>query len=142
MQVSKTPFSYPKTYTILWNFWNFFLFSKNMDYHIQFLDFLSLFKKRGLSYAIFRSYYPISKNLDYHIKFLEFFPFSINVDYHMQVSRILFPSPKRWTIICNIWNFFLFSKNMNCRIQLLEFLSLFKKRRLSYAIFRSYYPFS
>src|SRR3954462_2944387 len=105
MQVSRIPFSYPKTYTILWNLWNFFLFSKNVDYHIQFLDFLSLFKKHGLSYAIFRSYYPFSKNLDYHMQFLEvfipspktwtiiynfsnFFPFSINVDYHMQVSRI------------------------------------------------------
>src|SRR3954467_7641432 len=53
MQLSRIPFSYQKTYTILWNLWNFFLFSKNMDYHIQFLDFLSLFKKHGLSYAIF-----------------------------------------------------------------------------------------
>src|SRR3954469_18965927 len=103
----------PKTWTIIcnfgnffpfsinvWNLWNFFLFSKNMDYHIQFLDFLSLFKKHGLSYAIFRSYYPFSKNLDYHIQILEFlsllqkrglsypsfknfFPFSKKVDYHM-----------------------------------------------------------
>src|SRR3954462_5742362 len=95
MQVSRIPFSYPKTYTILWDLWNFVLFSKNMDYHIQFLDFLSLFKKRGLSYEIFRSYYPFSKN----------------VDYHMQFFAISFPSPKTWTIICNFWNFIHFSKN-------------------------------
>src|SRR3954462_8272736 len=97
MQVSRIPFSYPKTYTILWNLWNFFHFSKNMDYDIQFLDFLSLFKKHGLSYAIFRSYYPFSKNLDYHIQLLEF------------LSLL----QKTWTIICNFKNYFPFPKKVD-----------------------------
>src|SRR4051812_38194315 len=32
--------SYPKTLTIICNFWNIFPFSKNMDYHVQFLELL------------------------------------------------------------------------------------------------------
>src|SRR4051812_7543512 len=45
-------FSSPKTGTIICNFWNFFIFSKNVDYHMQFMNFLPLLQKRGLSYAI------------------------------------------------------------------------------------------
>src|SRR3954464_10279591 len=83
MQVSRIPFSYPKTYTILWNLWNFFLFSKNMDYHIQFLDFLSLFKKHGLSYAIFGISFSSPKTWSIICNFRNIYPFSKNMDYHI-----------------------------------------------------------
>src|SRR3954463_12703604 len=79
---------FPKTWTMISNLWNLFPFSKNMDYHMQFLKFLSLLQKRGLSDAIFGisfhlqkrglsfgTYgisYPFSKNVDYHMHFLEF----------------------------------------------------------------------
>src|SRR4051812_48197849 len=103
MQVSRIHFPTPKTWTILWNLWNFFLFSKNMDYHIQFLEFLYLFKKHGLSYAIFRSYYPFSKNLDYHIQFLQFLSLLHKRGLSYASFKIHFPSPKTWTIIFNLW---------------------------------------
>src|SRR4051812_32219242 len=118
MQVSRIPFPYQKTYTIFWNLWNFFLFSKNMDYHIQFLDFLSLFKKHGLSYTIFRSYYPFSKNLDYHIQFLEF------------LSLL----HKRGLSYASFKNSFLLSKNLHYPVEFMEFLSL-TKHGLSNSIF-------
>src|SRR3954469_5534192 len=50
--IYKISFSSQKTWTIICNFCNFFLFSKNVDYHMQFMKFLSLLKKCGLSYAI------------------------------------------------------------------------------------------
>src|SRR3954463_2750421 len=59
--ISEISFSSPKTWTIICDFWNFFLFSKNEDYHMQFLKFLSLLPKRGLSYAISRISFPSSK---------------------------------------------------------------------------------
>src|SRR3954471_2935429 len=61
-----------RTWTIICNFWNFFLFSKNMDYHMQFQEFLSLLQKHGLSYIIY---------------------------------IISFTSPKTWTIICKFKEF-------------------------------------
>src|SRR4051812_25762521 len=33
------PYDSPKLWTIICNFKNFFLFSKNVDYHMQFLEF-------------------------------------------------------------------------------------------------------
>src|SRR3954467_7794435 len=78
---------FPKTWTMISNLWNLLTFSKNMDYHMQFLKLLSLLQKRGLSDAIFGisfhlqkrglsfgTYgisFPISKNVDYHMHFLE-----------------------------------------------------------------------
>src|SRR3954470_6704527 len=108
---------------------------------MQFMIFLSLLQKRGLSYAIYRISFPssktwtiicnflnfflFSKNMDYHMQVVEFFLFYNNVDYHMQflkflsllqkhgqsyaISGISFPSTNFLTIICNFCNFFSFS---------------------------------
>src|SRR3954469_25079334 len=85
--ISKISFSSPKTWTIISKFYNLFLFSKNMDYHMKFQEFLSLHQKRGLSYAIFGISFPSQKRgLSYAI------------------YEISFPSPKRRTIICNLRN--------------------------------------
>src|SRR3954465_11426207 len=77
--------SSPKTWTIICNFWNFFHFSKNVDYHIQFLESCSLLQKHGLSYAISRISFPSQKScLSYAI------------------YENSFSSQKTWTIICNL----------------------------------------
>src|SRR3954463_14454458 len=83
-------FSSPKTWTIICNFWNCFLFSKNMDNHMQFMKFLYLLQKRGLSYAIYKIYFSFQKTwtISYAI-FWSFFPFSENVEYHMQFMKFL-----------------------------------------------------
>src|SRR3954471_21513218 len=62
----------PKTWTIIYNFKNFFPFFKNMDYHMHFLEFLSLLKKCCLAYAIFANFFPFYKNVDCDKQFLEF----------------------------------------------------------------------
>src|SRR4051812_43524475 len=64
--------SSPKTWTIICNFWNFFLFSKNMEYHMQFQEFLSLFQKHGLSYIIYRISFTSPKTWTIICKFKEF----------------------------------------------------------------------
>src|SRR3954470_10543389 len=126
MQVSRIHFPSPKTWTFVCNLGNFYpfskcvnyhmqfldflFFSKNMDYHMQFCKFLSLLQKHGLSYAISRIYIPSPNTWTIISIFWNYFPFSINMDYHMQVSRNPFDSPKTWTIKCNLWNFFLFYK--------------------------------
>src|SRR4051812_11927429 len=150
-----------------------------MYYDMQFMKFLSLLKKRGLSYAIseifipslktwtiicnFWNFFPFSKNADYYMQFLEFR--SNNKDYDMQfmkflsllkkrglsyaISEIFIPSLKMWTIMCNFRNFFPFlknvdyyipfmefrSKNMDYDTQFMEILSLLKKHGLLYAIY-------
>src|SRR3954469_10269009 len=133
---------------------------------MQFLKFLSLLQKHGLSYAISEFSFSSPKTWTIISNFWNFFLISINIDYNMQVSRncfpslarglsyvsygICFPSQKMWTIICNLWNFFFFSKNVDYHMQFLEFflvsknmdyhmqfqvfLSLLQKRELSYAI--------
>src|SRR3954471_13137107 len=99
-------------------FLEFFLFSKNMDYHMQFFEFISLLQKRVLSYAMSRISFPspktwiiicffwnsipFSKNKDYHIQFLEFRPLLKKQGLSYAVSIISFPSPKTWIIICNL----------------------------------------
>src|SRR3954468_9540568 len=88
-----------------------------MDYHMQFMEFLSLFRKRGQSYAVYEISLPSSRT----------WTIICNL-------RNFFPSPKTWTFICNLRNFFPFSKNVDYHMLFLEFLSLFKKRGLSYAI--------
>src|SRR3954470_13451415 len=93
------------------NFWNFFPFSENVDYHMQFLEFLSLLHKCGLSYAIskisfsspktwtiiskFYNLFLFSKNVDYHMKFLEFLSLHQKRGLSYSVSGISFPSQKR-----------------------------------------------
>src|SRR3954463_2731920 len=104
--------------TIICNFLIFFPFSKNVDYHMQFFEFLSLLQKHGLSYSMSRISFPSPKTWIIICFFWNSIPFSNNVDYHIQflefrsllkkhglsygVSRISFPSPKTWTIICNL----------------------------------------
>src|SRR4051812_12841836 len=89
---------FPKTWTMISNLWNFYPFSKNMDYHMQFLEFISLLQKRGLSYAISEISFPSPKTWSIICNFWNFFPFSKNVDYPLE---FLSPSSKTWTIINN-----------------------------------------
>src|SRR4051812_43011966 len=86
--ISETFFTSPKTWTIICNLWYFFPFSKNMDHHMQFLEFLSLVRnvdyhmqfmvfvsllqKHGLSYAICEISFSSPKNIDYRMQFLKF----------------------------------------------------------------------
>src|SRR3954466_10356611 len=108
---------------------------------MQFMKFLSLLQKRGLSYAIYRISFPSSKTWTIICNFRYFFLFSKNMDYHMQfveflsllqkcgqsyaISEIFLLSHKNvdfhmqflnfltktCNIILNFWNFFLCSKN-------------------------------
>src|SRR3954469_4774341 len=87
-QVTKTSFPSQKMWTNICNFGNFFLspktwniicnlkkfypFFKNVDYYMQFLEFLSLLHKRGLSYVIYGISFSCLNKLDYHMHFLEF----------------------------------------------------------------------
>src|SRR4051812_46132671 len=102
---------------------------------MQFLKFLSLLQKHGLSYAISEFSFSSPKTWTIISNFWNFFLISINMDYHMQVSRNCFPSLETWTIICKLWNFFPFSKNVDYHMQFMEFLFLLQKCGLSYAIF-------
>src|SRR3954468_10461938 len=79
-------FSFSKTWTIICNFYNFFLFPKNVDYHMQFM------KKKFL----------FSKTVDYHMHFLEFLSLPQKRGLLYAISEISFPSPKTWTNICNL----------------------------------------
>src|SRR4051812_6198481 len=78
-------FSSRKTWTILCNFWNFFLYPKNVDYHMQFMKFISPSQKQRLSFAL-SGFSSTIRGLSYAI------------------SGISFSSPKTWTIICNLGN--------------------------------------
>src|SRR3954468_3466059 len=98
-----------KTWTIICEFWNFFLFSKNMDNHMQFLEFLSLFQKRGLSYAISGISFSSPKtwtiicisrislslkNMDYHMQFLKSISRLQKHGISYVIYEISFSSPK------------------------------------------------
>src|SRR3954465_12524624 len=85
--ISEISFPSPKTLSIICNFWNFFPFSKNVDYYMQFMEFLS-------------------QNVDYDKQFMEFLSLLQKRGLSYAISKIYFPFPKTWTIICNIWNFF------------------------------------
>src|SRR3954464_14133874 len=82
-------------WTIMCNFWNFFPFSENVDYHMQFLEFLSLLHKCGLSYAISKISFSSPKTWTIIIKFYNLFLFSKNVDYHMKFLEFLSLRQKR-----------------------------------------------
>src|SRR4051812_29596994 len=107
---------FPKTWTMIRKLWNFIPFSKNVDYHKQFLKFLSFLQKRGLLYAIFGISFPSQKMWTIICIFWNFFP-------------------KTWTMISNLWNFFPFSINMDYHMKFLKFLSFLQKHGLSDAIF-------
>src|SRR3954466_14608037 len=108
------------------------MFSKNVDYHMQFLKFLSLPQKCGLLYEIS---FPSPKTWTIICNFYNFYLFSKKRGLSYANSGISFSSPKTWTIICNFWNFFPFPKNIDYYMQFLKFLSLLKKHGLIYAIY-------
>src|SRR4051812_82482 len=96
---------------------------------MQFLEFISLLRKRGLSYAISRNSYSSPNTWIIIHNFRNFFPLSKNVYYHMQLMKFLsllqkrglsyaiyeisFSSPKTWSIICNFKNLFPFFENVD-----------------------------
>src|SRR4051812_32852418 len=110
----------PKMWTIICTFWNFFpffekrglsyaistnifSFSKKMDYHMQFIEFLSLFEKM-VHYLQFLKFLSLlqKRRLSYAVS-TTFFPFSKKFGLSYAVYEISFPSPKMWTIKCNFW---------------------------------------
>src|SRR4051812_26897477 len=88
---------------------------------MQFLKFLSLLQKRGLSSAIFGISFPSQKMSTIICNLWNFFP-------------------KTRTMISNLWNFFPLSKNGDYHKQFLKFLSFIEKRGLLYAIFGIFFP--
>src|SRR3954468_21011176 len=94
-----------------------YFLTKNMDYHMQFKEFISLLQKHGLPYAIFENCFsspkawtiichlsniiPFSQNMDYHFQFLKFLSLLQKRGLSYAITVISFPSPKTWTIICN-----------------------------------------
>src|SRR4051812_49146642 len=108
-------------WTIICNFLNFFPLTKNMDYYMQFLEFLYLLQKRGLLYAIYRIYFPSPQMWTIICNFWNLFPFFKNgLSYAIYVFS--FSSSKTYTIICNLRNLFPFSKNVDYHMQFTEFL--------------------
>src|SRR3954469_11468586 len=81
-----------------------------MDYHMQFVEYLSLLEKTWNIICNFWNFFPFSKNVDYHMQFLEFLSFFQKRGLLYAISGIYFTSRKAWTFICNLWNFFPFSK--------------------------------
>src|SRR3954469_13002269 len=90
-----------KTWTIICSFWILFPFSKNVDYHIQFMKFLSLLNKRLAIICNFRNFFPFFKNVDYHMQILKFLSLLQKLGLPYATLKISLPSPKTWTIICN-----------------------------------------
>src|SRR3954471_10699878 len=82
--INEIHFSSIIKWIIICNLWYFFPFSKNMDYHMHFLKFLSPIQKRGLSYAIFGILFSSTKTWTNICIFLNFFLFYKNFVYHMQ----------------------------------------------------------
>src|SRR3954470_16228345 len=106
MQILQISLPSKKPWTIMCNFWNLFLFSKNVDYHIQFQEFSSFLQKHGLSYALSGISFPSPKTLSSICNFCKFrslfqkrglskaisgfsFPFPKNMVYHMQFLKFL-----------------------------------------------------
>src|SRR3954463_2176926 len=104
-----------KTWTIICDFWNFFLFFKNVDYHMQFLKFLSPLQIHGLSYAVLGICFSSTKKN--------------GLSYAIYKISLLFP--KTWTITSNFKNLFHISKNMDYHMKLLKNFSLLQKCGLS-----------
>src|SRR4051812_38035118 len=114
-----------------------FPFSKNVDYHMQFLEFISL-QKHGLSYEICGISFPSLKTWTLICNFWNYFPLTKKHGQSYEISGISFSSPKTETIICNFFNFFpspkllsniynftyffYFSKNVDYHMQFLDFL--------------------
>src|SRR3954469_13095960 len=62
---------------------------------MQFMKFLSLLQKSGLSYAFYAICFSSPITWTIICNFYNFFPFSKNVDYHMQFLKFLSLFPKR-----------------------------------------------
>src|SRR3954469_17543830 len=105
-------------------FLEFLSISKNVDYPLELMEFLSPSPKMWTIICIFLNFFPFPINMDYHMQFLEFLSFLQKRGlYHMQFLKFLsllqkrglssaifgisFPSKKMWTIICNLWNLIL-----------------------------------
>src|SRR3954468_16975722 len=103
-----------------------------MDYHLQFMEFISLLQTRGLSNEVCEIF-PFSKNVDYHMQFQEI----LSLQKHglsYEICGISFPSLKTCTIICNFWNYFPLSKNVAIISNLRNFF-LFTKNEKYYMQF-------
>src|SRR3954466_2475023 len=94
-----------------------------MDYHMQFMEFLSLLQKRGLSYVIYGISFSSSKMLTIICYFWNFFLFK-NMDYHRQFLEFL-------SLL----------QNVDYHMQFLEFLSLLHKSELSHVSFKIPFPY-
>src|SRR3954468_2233794 len=64
-------FSFSKTWSVICNFWKLFTFSKNVDYYMQFLEFISLSPKTLTIICDIYNFFPFAKNVDYHLKFMK-----------------------------------------------------------------------
>src|SRR4051812_45778021 len=83
---------------------------------MQFLEFLSLFKKAWTMISIYFNLFHFSKNVDYHIQFMEFHSLLQKRGLSYAIFEISFPSQKTWTIICNFWNFVQKTWTMICNL--------------------------
>src|SRR3954463_5258601 len=92
--ISGISFSSSKTWTNICNFWIFFVSSKNVKYLMYFPEYLTLLKKRDLSYAISEISLLSHKNVDYHMQFLEFISLLQKHGLPYAIYRISFPSLK------------------------------------------------
>src|SRR3954469_12733072 len=116
MQVSKIPYPSPLTWTIICTLQNFFHFSQNVYYHMQWLEFLSLLQKHGLSFAIFGISFSSRKTWNIISNFRNSYPFSKNVDYHMQFLEFLSLLQNRGHSYAIFLNSFTFSKIVDYRM--------------------------
>src|SRR3954466_14078771 len=113
MQFLKFLYFLTKTWTIVCYFRSFFPFSKNMDYHMQFLKCFCPLQKFGLSYAIYIISFPSPKTWAIICNFKIFFLFSKNMDYHMRILEFLSLLQNGGLSYAIYKYFFLLSKNMD-----------------------------
>jgi len=99
-----------------------------MVYHMQFLDFLTLLQKRGLSYVISGISFPTPKMWTIICMLWIFFLFTKNEYYYMQfleyISLLL-----KYDLLCAI------SKHVGYHMKFMEYLSLLQKCGISYTIY-------
>src|SRR3954467_15751991 len=81
------------------------------------MEFLSLFKKHGLSYAIFEISFSSPKTWTIICNFRNFYPFSKYVDYHMKFLKFHSLLHKRGLSYASFKNSFPFFKTMDHHMQ-------------------------
>src|SRR3954470_6330591 len=96
-----------------------------MVYHMQFLDFLTLLKKRGLSYVISGISFPTAKMWTIICMLWYFFLFTKNEYYYMQFLEYISLHLK-YGLLCAI------SKHVGYHMKFMEYLSLLHKCGISY----------